>query len=252
MHCSFYTIWCSVAAMTSALIFIMVLLAQPANAQEPFTVSGNYYLDFSGVPVGKLWASAQFDGETCHTQTSLKTKGMVRVFKKLKTYTNATARLEEKRWVPTQYHYYRKEVEEPDSVTLKYSPSGAVVYRKVEGEDDPNWRPRVPAQKVKAVWNPATTLCGLASVLNGQEIGATKEVPLYDGKRYFTVHIERVEEEKFRLSRTLNDGFTPKEHKRYEKGEPPLYLYHRQGEQLPYAVNVDLGYGSVNIAFEAD
>lgn len=238
--------------MTRLFAALFFLLTSHAHAAEPFAVTGNYYIDFSGIPVGKLWVEVKFDGEECYAQSVLKTTGLVSMFEKIKSTTRANGVYKNGEWRPLDYANSKKDSDGVETTNLSFSPGGALLKRELSKEDDPNWRPRVPAAEAKDAWHPAMALCAWGNGLNNQAAGEVSEYRIYDGKRHFLVQAERLDDEQFRLSRQPLSGYTPKEQKRFDEGDPELILTQNYGELLPSAVSVPLGMGTINIVFEQE
>ncbi len=238
--------------MTRGLTLLLCLILTPALAQAAETKRGTYWVDFSGIPVGKLWVQTQESGDMCSSNFSLKTSGMVRIFEEHKSYATAKAQRSGEGWLPLSYSKRVDTSDEPDYVKLAYNDTGSLVKRAVEPEDNPNWRKPVPAEDLAGVWHPAVMLCGLTESMKSQAIGSTKVHPVYDGKRYFAVYVKRENDTRYSLSREAIAGFTPKELAKIAEGEPPLYLYVSAKDSFPNRLELTLPIGTINARFVAE
>lgn len=238
--------------MTRYLAILFFLFASSAHAAEPFKRMGTYYIDFTGIPVGKLWVSVSFDGQRCDAQAVLKTTGVVSIFDDMKSFTRASALYQNGTWQPLEFFKKEDDAQKADIVDLAFSPSGELIKRQLSHDDDPNYRPRVPKEDVQGAWHLGMVLCALGDQMNQQSVGSTESYRMYDGKRYYTVKNKRVNDNKFSLTRELINGFTHKEEKRFAEGEPPILLRHIPGEPIPRELSVPLGIGTISATYESE
>ncbi len=242
----------------TALIFVSWLLAAPALA-EPNRVNGTWYFYFSGVPFAKLWAGVD-EPETGRftIEATLKSLGIVRMFKVVKTSISGEVAAREKThprtvWLKTQAHG-------KDAHThLAYNKAGELTAREVYPEDGPDWRPRVPDAQVSGAYSWADMLFGLRAAM--QDVRRVKADPLrfkvYDGKRLMRLTFVYQDSQpkdatdRFLLTREYLAGFTPKEMKRWQDGEPPVEVFLRQSDGFPVMLRLELPYGTLKGRWEA-
>ena len=223
------------------MLGMYVLFAHPGFAIQPFAITGTYWMDFSGIPVGKLWVDVRFDGSQCHTTAILKTTSVGRIFSKIKTETHGTATYTNGAFLPEYYGsaYLTKTA----STEIAYR-DGRVLSQSIVPPEDPGHRDPVTPEHSAGAWHPAMVLCA------AQQLYAegTPSIRLYDGKRLMQVHLQKVPGA-LKLSRELIAGFSQKELARQVKGDPPAQLVFSETLPVPQAVQVVLPYGTFNAHF---
>lgn len=253
--------------MRYLIVFLFLLfpvgsaMAEPA----PLNIRGTYHVSWNGIGFTKFWAAIEQPDATHFKLTAtLKSKGLVRMFKKVKTYTTSDGVLTPHGW---QTLHYRTEATYSDKTTLtalEYNSYGELTHREIVKEDDPKHRPPVDPEKVVRSQSLGSALWELRRLFSGMQADGTrqKSVHLYDGKRLMRVTITRGDDgvlgdipvHVVTLSRELIDGITNKEiRKMKEEGEPPVYLYLTADDQLmPVGMEVLLSLGTISARFVAE
>jgi hypothetical protein len=242
----------------TALIFVSWLMAAPALA-EPNRVNGTWYFYFSGVPFAKLWTGVdEPEAGRFTVNATLKSLGIVRMFKVIKTSVDAEVAARTNThprvvWQKTQAHG-------KDAHThLSYNALGELIAREVHPEDGLDWRPRVPDAQVTGAYSWSDLLFGLRAAM--MDVRRAKADPLrfkvYDGKRLIQLNFAYQDTQpkdatdRFLLTREYLAGFTPKELKRWQEGEPPVEVFLRQSDGFPVMLRLKLPYGVFKGRWEA-
>jgi hypothetical protein len=245
------------------LFFNMLLIAglalgKPALAGDgppPLDLKGLYQFDFSGVPIGKVGAEIEQNGNDYSIATDVTATGILKLFTKHSSHTTVDAH---DHTAIYESHYRTKNKKR--YVKLVYD-AGKIVEEKVEPPDNRATRPAVPA-KLKngaadllsfnlrlreAVWKATKTGGSVITLraydgrrlteVSGKILG--KKTIIYGGENRFPVI-------KLALSRKPLAGFSASELEDYKKKEPPLYLYYSDDERLvPVKLEVTLLFGKV-------
>ncbi|MCI5049891.1 MAG: DUF3108 domain-containing protein [Rickettsiales bacterium] len=240
-------IWLSSAALVSASEL------KPLN-----DFRGTYYFAWTGIPVAKLWFAAEQSGNDYTYTATLKSRGLVRMFKKVKAYTVSTGFKAPHGWQTRSYRTESKDSDNTKEVHLSFQPDGTLSERVVTDEDDPNYRKPVDEALLKAVQTYGSAFFELRRLTHETIVANQKsfETDLYDGKRLMHVKAvldgkeevdvngKSVQAHRLKLSRTLTAGFTEKEKKRYQEGEPFAYLYFSDdADFVPIKLSVTIKFG---------
>ena len=143
-------------------------------------------------------------------------------------------------YIPASYESKpQKDDEDEDVITLTYDAAGNISKRVRKKDDNPAWRPAVPFEVVNTARDPVTGSFMLRRAL--YEALATDQnkvgTKTYDGMRLATMRMIRAANAKVEvmgeykdtinvaITRTPIDGYTPKELKKYNKGDPEIRMY---------------------------
>lgn len=236
---------------------LSVFAASIAQAQEPYQLRGTWHMSFSGVPFAKLWVAVDEKPETYDFTAAFKSSGVVRLFKKMKSLTKSHGVRTENGWQPLVLDYENKD--EGKKTKLTYDASGQLVARDVAPEDDPNYRPTVSFEEASQAQSVGSILFAFRDTFKAmdKQPGTSFTLPLYDGKRLADITVQYVGKlnvpidgkpiptYQLALSRKLVNGYTLKEIKRYQEGDPPVHLFVRQSDYFPVAMDVTLALGTI-------
>ena len=244
-----------------ALVLIAALMGPAtATAASPSQeVRGTWFLSFSGVPFAKLWIAAGQDAASYRLTASFKSTGIARIFKKMKTLTQSHGVRAGNRWQTLRYGYENRD--EQKSTTLRYDAAGDLIERELIPEPAPHIRTPVPESQVRAVATVGSLLFDLQDMM--RSLGADGDrasLRLYDGKRLADLHLVRQRKEalnatptiRVSASRDLIAGFSPKETKRYNEGDPTVIAWLRESDGFPLAFEASLGFGTLRAQWQSE
>ena len=251
-----------------SLCFIIIPLSH-ASATElaPLNVKGTYYFSWNRIPLAKLWIATEQSAEDYQFTASLKSRALARMFRKVKALTVSKGIKRDGTWQALTYDNEARYSKETKSVNLAFKPSGALIKRELSHEDDPNYRPKVASEALHGAITYGNALFALRQSLHDalQSNQDSFIHYLFDGKRLmevtatihgnaeFDVEGNTIPTYKLSLARTLVDGFTHKEKKKYEDGEPLAYLYLTKDDMLqPIGMELDMALGSLQGHWEAE
>ncbi len=259
-------------ALFTALMLIMPFTCHAvaqADTTAPINIRGTYYFSWSGIPFAKLWLDVEDNGNQYELTASFKSRGIVRIFKKLKSLSKSYGITDGQKSMHSLSFEYETDpdVSEQKHTRLRYDTLGELTLRDVFPEDDPWHRPPVSREKVTDVTTPGNLLWdfrrALLDAIKQDQTGFS--LSFYDGQRLMSIHANRLGKEgylidettypvhKLALTRQLVDGFTDKEIKRYEEGEPVAYLYvGRDAPVIPLALEIDIKLGTLKAWFEPE
>tara|TARA_B100001123_G_C15099499_1_gene942971 strand:+ start:209 stop:961 length:753 start_codon:yes stop_codon:yes gene_type:complete len=241
------------------IILISLLLPQLALAQPANGMRGTWYFAFAGIPFAKLWMAVEAKGDQQHVVTDFKSSGIVRMFKAMKTYSEAEVDADGQ-----IRRYETTNKAENKHTLLRFDSSGTLTERVVEPEDEPSHRPPVDAAKVKGADTPISALFALPDRLQQLQEGESDALLMYDGQRLARIHFQhlgagmmtindhQVPVTRLALTRELVDGFTEKEKKRYAEGDPLLTVYVRSQDGFPIAAELPMALGTLTARWEAE
>lgn len=232
-----------------ALPFLLLGLANPADAAEatpqaplqPFTLNGRYTIAWSGIPLGRIILSANETDTTYSMVIDTKTKGIGALISddKREIAANGT-KSADGNYIPARYESKPQKGDGDNNVTtLTYDALGNIASRFRTKDDDPAWRPAVPNAEINSARDPVTAAFILRNQLHAalSEPKAKVSTRTYDGMRLAEMSLERSENSKLTIinketeivnvvvKRAPINGYTPKELKKYEKGDPEIRIY---------------------------
>lgn len=249
-------------------LFIALLcwiITTPAFASESDVhFKGTWFFSWNAIPFAKLWIDSSTQGEQFELTAAFKSRGILRIFSSMKTLTVGKGLYREGWAQPLTLRFDNKE--DRKHTYLDFDEDGALLSRDIEPKDDPNYRHEVSASKLRGVTTSADMLWDLRSHLRRiLESGDTHfEQPFFDGKRLMSIRADykgiasheidgkAIAVHVLELSRTLIDGFTEKEKRRYAKGEPPATLYIDQQTLFPIGLEVYVKFGTLRGYWKAE
>lgn len=266
-------------AIAIALIFFCcdaraaVSLAPPTAGRreiflKPLNITARYNVRWGVFTLGRLIVTAKEDMTSYQMQFDIKTKGLAEWFAKTRGVTSAEGfKSEAGDYLPDNYHSWNKSRKEKREVRLKYNDEGGLATRDRIPMDDPNWRPEVPEDLLLDAYDPVTAFLNLRSMLLENFKIKISETPIkaYDGRRLaeFTVRAINAGTKQVHgkiipvintvvIRRPMN-GYTPKELKKYDDGDPTVHAYFAaNGVLMPLVVEVALRFGTLKLEIDED
>lgn len=234
--------------------------AQPLS---PLRLSGRYDLAWSGITLGRVRVQVMEDDTSYRFQIDTKTKGIGAIMSDEKSLITTEGRKNAAGdYLPSRYEFRPQKKGDDDLITLTYDDDGKLIQRVRVKDDDPRWRPPVPLDEASTAHDPLTVVFILRHLLHGAVAANQHEVSTraYDGMRLFTMRVIRdgsgsikIMDQKREVmlvdvKREPINGYTPKELKKYEKGDPAIRFYFTDdAELLPIAATAAIGFGTLSL-----
>jgi hypothetical protein len=255
------------------LLFALMIpfFCLPAHAAEPPQLEllkgeYKYRISWNGIKIGRVSLFFEETPEHYRVLVDTKTSGIVRMFHPLKSTTIGEGRKIEGRYVPEFYHA-NSDSDDGKGRTAKlyFDPEGNVERREVNPLDDPNWRPVVPLSELTGALDPVSTFFVMRQEISANIVRdiRTTRVHVYDGRRLAEISVRAVNAGTKRIhdkvtpmlntviTRKPINGYTPKELKKFEAGDPVLHLYFsRDNRFVPIAAEAYLRFGTIAATLE--
>lgn len=228
-------------------VFILLALlttTPPAHAVDaallPLVIKGCYTVAWRGIPLGRINLDAAEDATSYRMVIDSKTRGIgALVSDAAQVITVLGRKTGEDSYVPVQYRSRPHDRNDHSVITLTYDETGAIVSRERENDDDPAWRPPVPPERINSAHDPVTASFLLRRKLYAALVSSSAQVGTrtYDGMRLAEMTLNRAANSRVEIMgryidsvnviirRTPIEGYTPKELKKYKKGDPEIHLY---------------------------
>ena len=217
-------------------------MAKAESTLAPLNLDARYNVAWSGIVIGRIILHAKEDATSYSLSVDTKTHGLGSL---ISDETSAVSAKGSKKpdgtYVPAEYHSGPQKAEDTrrDRTELLYNPDGTIAKRSREPEDDPAWRPPVNFADIDTARDPITAGFILRKQLHDALDSKTMEVSnrTYDGARLATMRFIRTINAKVEVMGTYKDtvdvqvtrtpvtGYTPKELKKFNKGDPEIHLY---------------------------
>ena len=229
----------------SIALLCSTLAAPTAWGQQaplsPLNLNGRYKVAWSGITLGRINLIAKEDATSYSMSVDTKTRGVgALIGDEARLILARGSKAEDATYIPATYESKpQKNIEEEDVIKLTYDAKGDITNRLRTRDDDPAWRPPVPFAKVNTARDPITGSFMLRRALYAALPTSTREVSTktYDGLRLATMKMIRDTNAKVEvmgeykdtinvaITRTPIDGYTPKELKKFKKGDPEIRIY---------------------------
>ena len=249
------------------------LLAPQARAEgavTPLNLSARYIVAWSGITIGRIIITAKEDASSYSMSVDTKTHGLGSLVSDEASIVSARgSKKPDGTYVPAAYHSGPQNSNDAkrDITDLTYGAAGMIEKRVREPEDDPAWRPLVPFGEINTARDPITAGFILRRQLHDALGNKTAEVSTrtYDGARLATMKMIRTANAKVEIMGTYKDtvnvqitrtpinGYTPKELKKFNKGDPEIHLYFSNDEAfLPVRASVKVALGELSLTLIDD
>lgn len=245
------------AARLTLITCCLMLLAAPAIAAPTLPASLYYRISWGGLPLGRIRVSANEDEGRYRMVVDTKSKGMVSMFSPFQTIAQVEGIKRDGRYVPQEYRTNAKKSDEGDDrmSLIRYDEEGHIIERIAKPQDDPRWRPIVPLEETTDATDPITCFIAIRALLVQNREQGVKETALrsYDAKRLAILKamlIPNPDPKKgafaTRITRIPLNGYTPKEWKKYRKGDPALTVwFSNDAYVMPTRLELDLMLGTI-------
>jgi hypothetical protein len=249
---------------------LLLLYATPeALALTPLNEKAYYRISWNGMGLGRVRLDIHEQDGRYSILVDTKSKGVINLFSPFETITSAEGIKRDGLYIPSGYHAraIRSNEGKNREVNLIYDETGAITERTRTPLDDPSWRPEVPIAELNRAPDPATAFLRLREDLFrnvNQGIDETT-VTMYDGRRYAGMTVKAIQAGETlidgKMQRILHtiitrqpiNGYTPKEWKKYKKGDPTVYVWFSADETfLPLKLEISLLIGRLRIQREEE
>lgn len=256
-------------AMCLTLSLFTQASAKDADVQlENFNAKLRYNIYWNGLPIGRARVEAVETNSTYRITVDTKTRGLAELFSPVRSVVVAKGlKAVDGSYIPTSYHAEGKSGDSDTITDIGYDSSGIINARKRTPVDDPSYRPLVPLEDLADAHDAVSAFMILRREMMTNIKAKQKEtrVQTYDGRRLaeFTfrvinpgtkmIHGQIVGMINTVLFRKPIMGYTEKELKKYDKGDPTVHVYFSQnGMFMPLAIEAQVGFGMIRAEIDEE
>lgn len=224
------------------LAALCMLATTDTSAAQPIkdlNFQGKYEIAWSGIPLGRIIIIAHENATSYQMSIDTKTKGIGAIISSAKQMVEARGAVKNGVYIPAFYQSRPQKEPDGDIITITYDDKGDISKRVRTQEDDPAWRAQVPVDAANTSRDPITAAFMLRRDLYKAMTDNRHEVSTrtYDGLRLATMKLIRDADARVavmdnyrntvnvQVTRTPISGYTPKELKKFNKGDPEIHLY---------------------------
>lgn len=246
-----------------------LLADEPRRPLPPLVMEGKYTVAWNGITIGRVNLTTRETESSYHMLVDTKTSGVAALFKRERRLAEATGRIDDAgRHIPTRFHSRPHEADDEaeDYTILTYDPQGQLMSRTRVPDDDPSWRAPVPFPQASGATDPVTAGLVLRRELYvAIEMGqSTISTRTYDGARLAELRMaikpksvtldigrDKTPALETHLSRQPVAGYTPKELKKFDAGDPPIRFYFSaDGNYMPLRVAIAVFAGELTATLD--
>ncbi len=242
-----------------------VFPAWSAEPLAPLSMEARYEVAWGGIPIGRIRLTATEAAGNYHMVVDTKTSGIAKLFSDEKR----TAEVEGhggagQPYVPSSYKSLPQK-EGDGRTVIRYDTTGHIDSIDRTPQDDPKWRPLVPREQANTATDPITAGYTLRQKMHDSLPNAHEfTMRTYDGARLAEMKFTLVNADEtleimdkkisvvnMRVSRQPIIGYTPKELKKFAKGDPEIHLYFSNNARfLPVRATIESGFGQITATLE--
>lgn len=249
------------------ILFLSLVLATPAaraadGLLEPLSFMGRYRVSWSGITVGSIVIYAHEDDTSYRMRIDTKTSGIGALVSGDRSTNEASGIKTKYQYIPASYSSKPIGKSDRTVTVLAFDGEGHITKRERIPDDDPAWRPVVANEQINTSTDPVTAAFILRrklydAIANGQSEVSTRT---YDGARLANMQITRQPTSSLEvlghkqvvhdvtIARIPITGYTPKELKKYAKGDPAIHLYFSDDAAfLPVRASAHSGFGELSM-----
>ncbi len=228
------------AALLLALSSHSPAFAQANNVDlEPLNLTVRYNIYWNGLPMGRVRVKTEETSSRYQVTFDIKTRGLAEMFSPLRSYTTASGiKNVQGDYIPTDYRAKTTDDGETKTTTLTYDSSGTIVGRERVPPEVEGHRPVVPLEDLAEAHDGVSAFLMLRKAFLSNLKRQQKEtsVRVYDGRRLAEYTLRAVNpgtkmiHDKVTgmintvITRKPIDGYTEKELKKYDKGDPIVHV----------------------------
>ena len=230
----------------------------------PLVVHAQYLVAWNGITIGRINMDVQEDATQYALTVDTKTHGIGLLFKTERRIAEANGTVENGHYIPNHFESRPQGKDEGVRNTILYDATGAIQSREQVPPDDPNWRPTVPIAQANTATDPVSAGLILRRKLYEAMAKGTHEVAIktYDGSRLAEMHFVALQPTaRVEMLDSYTDavdtvvtrqpitGYTPKEMKKYNAGDPVIHLYFTANPQfIPIRTTVSMPIGELSVS----
>ena len=252
-------------------VFAASLISTAAYAEqkplEPFILNAKYTVSWNGITLGRIRLHGTEDATSYKLSVDTKTKGIAAMFSSEKRIATAEGkRHSDGSYRTVKYESMPMDSDEGRRTTLIYDENGKLGSMTRMPAEDPNWRPEVSKKEVNQAVD--STTAGLvlrrelySELQKGKGDVSTKA---YDGARLATMRMQALKQEarvqimgnyvpaiNTLVTRQPINGYTPKEMKKFNAGDPEIHLYFSADAKfIPLLATVDTSFGKLSATLD--
>lgn len=245
------------------ILFCLALMSTPALAVvpplEPLNLTARYDVYWNGLPLGRLRITVKEDMLGYALSVDTKTRGLADIFAESRSFAQARGTRSDDRYIP-RYYLSESASENQRKTVITYDETGAIEQRERTPQDNPAWRPIVPLNEANTATDPITAFFIARQRMHDNIANNVREtqVRTYEGARLALFNIEVISPATLKImkksvnaintvpTRTILNGYTPKEIKKYKKGDPTVHVYFSaDGRFIPLLAEVNLPLGTL-------
>ena len=250
------------------LLSLVPQLAQSAEpALKPWNFTARYDVAWTGMTIGRILITATEDATGYHMTVDTKTHGIATMFSKERRIAEASGtRTADGTYIPGRFESRPQDQDKGDHTVLTYDAAGKLANRTRDPDDDPNWRPPVPREQANIATDPITAgfiiRHALSHTLDSGE--DTLSTHTYDGARLAQMRVHLVNPSTpltimdhptnaidLTIARQPIAGYTPKERKKFEAGDPIIHLYFTADDRrIPLRATIATSFGEISATLE--
>lgn len=242
----------------------LVLMAGSAQAAvpelEPANYTTRYDVTWNGLPLGRVRITTHEDDFSYRMTVDSKTRGLADMFAESQSIAEVQGAVRDGAYVPQRYSSTSTSAKEPRKTLITYDEDGKIEKRSRTPQDDPAWRPVVPLAEANSATDPMTAFFILRKTMRDNMAAnqRTTKVKTYEGARYAEFSFQVISPATMQImnksARAINivpkrqplNGYTPKELKKFKKGDPTAHLYMSADARfIPLMVEMALPFGTL-------
>jgi hypothetical protein len=252
------------ARLLAAIALLVLCMSPDAHALTHLKEEAYYRISWNGLSLGRIRLTIDETPESYNIVVDTKSKGIINLFSPFETIANVEGIVANGRYIPQTYQSKatRSNDGKNREVRITYDQTGAILERERTPLDDPTWRPEVTLKELNRAPDPITAFMELRQRLwrNIQQGIRETTVTNYDGRRYGGITVNAIQAgetiidgESRRILHTVLtrqpiNGYTPKEWKKFKKGDPTIYVWFSADETfLPIKLEISLLLGSLKV-----
>lgn len=257
-----------------ALLILTLSYQTPALAQannvtlEPLNISVRYNIYWNGLPIGRVRINTEETSSRYRVSFDIKTRGIVEMFSPMRSFTVAEG-IKNVRgdYIPTSYRAETVDDGKTKTTTISYDSEGTVIGRERTPPEDESNRPMVPLDHLVDAQDGISAFMTLRkrALENIKRQQKETSVRVYDGRRLgeYTlkvvnpgtkmIHDRIVGMINTVIRRNPIEGYSEKELKKFDKGDPTVYIYFSQnGIFLPLGIEAQAMFGMIRVLIDEE
>lgn len=227
----------------------------------PLNLHAQYTIRWGGITIGRVNVESTEDDFGYHLSIDTKTKGLTRLISDEKTVSEVKGHFSPTGdYLPLTYSSNRNKAD-AGFTKLTWDAEGKLAKREREPDDDPTWRPPVSTELANTATDTISAGLALRKKMHDHMAKDIRETTVrsYDGARLAELTFKVVSKARVEVDNDYYDainvvvtrkpilGYTPKELKKFEAGDPVIHLYFSADEKMiPLKATAAIAYGEIS------